>query len=149
MNIDAIKQMVQFSEAVYEGIDKSSFKELTEFLHTFSKIYEFFQRRELYRKTGKACSPEYRDFFDKHDSDLECLSGKTLALADSIDREFNKFRSPADPVLTGRFCSFFRESTSGSASSSQVDEAVVTRSANNDETNQDDFCGFEPGFLKF
>ncbi|WP_454784641.1 ankyrin repeat domain-containing protein [Legionella sp. WA2024007413] len=112
MKLSDLTAIVRASEIMYQQVDKSSFKELTEFMGTFSKIYSLFQTRELY-KLGNADIPsELKIFFDENDSELDLLTRKTLALADSIDNEFKKFRASKNSSLMGQFFSFFVESDS-------------------------------------
>ncbi len=112
MKLSDLKLRVQVSEAMYEQVDKSSFEELTEFMQTFSKIYAIFQTRERYKVANADIQSELKASFDEHDSELELLSQKTLSLANSIDNEFKKFRSPENPSLFGKFFSFFVPSDS-------------------------------------
>lgn len=133
MKLNDLKIMVKLSETIYEQIDKSSFEELTGFMKTFSEIYTIFQTRERYKIVKANIPSELKALFDENDPELALLSQRTLSLANSIDHEFQKFRTPKNPSLLGKFATFFAQSASApkaSSSNSHHTEAHQTDSNN-------------------
>lgn len=138
MKLSDLKAMVELSELIYEQVDKSSFKELTEFMGIFSEIYSLFQTRERYKLDHSDIPSELKVFFDENDSELDLLSRKTLALADSIDNEFKKFRSSENSSLVGQFFSFFVQSDSNrKVSSSSIYNTGMSQTTNSTSVTLD------------
>lgn len=118
MKLEVLKKRVNVLEKLYSQVDKSSFKELTGFIGRFFKTYSLFQTREQYKIANVDIPAKLKLFFNQYDSELDSLSQRIINLADSMEREFQKFRSSESPSPVGNCYSFFDPSNSNGEVSS-------------------------------